>query len=533
MNKSVKNGFSQIFVLLGMFLLALSLPLATNLVKQSQDDRSRASETASTSKVSFKIAFKGVKPSYLDNTGNFYTCFDQLDNFFLEIVNRSKKIYQNDISYSFKKIDGETNKNGDQVFLINNLSLNDQFYNSGSSNYFRVKAISYLSSGMCFNNQDNQPDNIDNCNITLNNNEIYNFSNYSIKPGDLNQDGLVNSLDYSIIKKNFSSNEDITCGQTGDLNLDGQVNSLDGNLLKQSFGFQDDILNQDDTVEIFSNPETEDNLANETEDDITDEITLVVTPEIISPTPTLTPTPTKTQSNNPINTPTITPTPTQGQPVKDTKIIFLGDSRVVLLAGHDGKLKMNYGNKNIIFVAKGGTRYSDWFENNSKYMKKVYDIIDKLSDQKCAIIIGLAGNDLNHITASSASQGRQKIVDLTTKYKNSLVSLANKYTNQCTIYFTSVNPVQLHKKVTVYSYTSSKALTKTGRSNIKIETFNNSLKNLIESANISNLKYIDTNSYFVESKDKLKNSYNTSDGTHYDSKTTQIVYNKTIELAGL
>ncbi|MCW1948994.1 MAG: hypothetical protein KIH89_000910, partial [Candidatus Shapirobacteria bacterium] len=63
MNKLINNGFSQLFVLICMSFLALSLPLATNLVKQSQDDRSQATDT-STSKLSFKLAFKGVKPSY-------------------------------------------------------------------------------------------------------------------------------------------------------------------------------------------------------------------------------------------------------------------------------------------------------------------------------------------------------------------------------------------------------------------------------------------------------------------------------------
>jgi len=539
MNKSIQNGFSQIFVLVGMLLIAASLPLATKLAQQKQDERSHAAENYF-SQSSFKVAFKGIKPSYLDENGNSYNCFDQLEDISVNFVSKSGKIYQSLTSVFIEPVAGETNSNGDQIFKISNFSLNNRFSTTGTNNYIHLKNSFSLSVNLCLDNQNNKTTNTDSCNIDLNDNKIYNFSNYSLNPGDINQDDLVNSIDYATLKNNFNSEDGIVCGQTGDFNLDGRTNSLDVSLLKSSLSLTGDELNTNQFVEIYldSENELEDNTTPETED-ITAEVTFDVTPESSSPTPTLTPTqfstltPTLTITQIPTSIPTPTPTQPQQPISKTTKIIFLGDSRVVLLAGHNGKYKINYGNKDIVFVAKGGTRYSDWFENNSKYMKKIYNIVDKLSDQKCAIIIGLAGNDLNHITASSTSQGRQKIIDLTVKYKNSLVSLANKYTNQCTVYFTSVNPVQLHKKVTVYSYNSSKALTKTGRSNIKIETFNNSLKSLIESANINNLKYIDTNNYFVESKDKLKNGYNTSDGTHYNAKTIQLVYNKTIELSGL
>jgi lysophospholipase L1-like esterase len=216
-----------------------------------------------------------------------------------------------------------------------------------------------------------------------------------------------------------------------------------------------------------------------------------------------------------------------------TKLIFIGDSRVNRLAGYDGKYSINYRGRDKVFIEKGGTKHSDWFSSNSSLMNKVDVTVSKLGGVRCAIIIGLAGNDLNITTASSVSEGRQKIISLTEKYNTSLVDLAHKYNNLCTIYFTSVNPVQLNKKYTVYSYDSTSALTKKGRSNSKIETFNNSIKNLILQDNITNLKYVDTSSYFVEYKDKLKNGYNTSDGTHYNEKTAQLVYDKILELTGL
>lgn len=578
MNRIFQKGFSQIFTLILMSVFALSLPLATKLVQQVQDERSRAAESGYTSQSTFKIAFKGVKPSYINSNGDSYNCFEELNPLVLKIINNSQKIYQTDVSHSIESIDGETNSNGDQVFKINNLSLSDRFSSAGSNNYVQITGYSFLSSVMCSDNQAGKSDNINNCSINITDSKIYNFSNYSLRPGDINQDGIVNSLDYNTIKNNFNSEENIICGQEGDLNFDGQINSLDANLLKNFFSSESDNSSEvDNATEVYLDSKTTEDTTN-TEDvdmtgeseSVTAEVTLAVTPETTNlptsiPTSTLTPTPTPTntptlipttnQTNTtpistvaPTNTPTFTPTktptptftltptptPTETQiKSSSTKIIFIGDSRVVLLAGNSGKYKMNYRNRDIIFIAKGGTRYSHWFNSGSKYMKKVDDVIAKYPNQKCAIVIGLAGNDLNHITASSASKGRQKIIDLTVKYKNSLIALANKYSTQCIVYFTSVNPVQRNKKVTVYSYTSSKALTKTGRSNTKIDVFNNSLKGLIESSNIVNLKYVNTSNYFVESKDKLKNGYNTYDGTHYNAKTSQLVFDKIIELAGL
>jgi len=329
MNKLIKNGFSQTLVLLLMFFLALSLPLATNLVKQSQDDRSRATDT-STSQVSFKIAFAGVKPSS--------TCLTSLNKVKVEVANKPTNTFQSDINALLTPVSNETNKDGDQVFLVSNLVLDSKFNNVNNFNYIRVKGPSHLTSRMCLNNQDTKLDELSTCEVNLKNTNTttYDFADYSLIPGDINQDGVVNSADYSVIKNNFN-NQEISCGISGDLNYDGIVNSLDANLLK------DTLSEKEDGQIINSNP--------------------------ITNTPTTTIKPTNTPV--PIKTLTPTPTPTQGQVKVGLKFAVMADihnntsglKKMINRAKNDGM--------DIVFIA--GDLTKDGKRDELTTIKKVLD----------------------------------------------------------------------------------------------------------------------------------------------------------------
>ncbi len=243
-----------------MFLAAISLPLATRLVSQPQDDRSQAAETiTSSSQVSFKLAFKGVKSNY--------TCLSSLTKIKLEIANVPTNTYESNINASITPVSGETNTNGDQVFLVSNLALDSKFNSVNNFNYLRVKGPSHLASRMCLNHQTTKLDEITTCDINLSNTNttVYDFTNYALIPGDINQDGMINSTDYSIVKNNFNSSSEITCNQTGDLNLDGIVNSLDANLLKEVLSIQEDSQ----TIDVLTPTPTDTKITDE-EDDLSE-----------------------------------------------------------------------------------------------------------------------------------------------------------------------------------------------------------------------------------------------------------------------
>lgn len=267
----VKNKLSsQFLILIFMSLLAVSLPLSTRLVQQSQDQRSHAAET-STSQISFKIAFKGIKPSA--------NCLGLLKNVKVEIANVSTNNFQSNVDASITLAGGETNNNGDQVFLVSKLNLDSKFNSLNNFNYIRVKDSTHLASRMCLDNQNTKLDEVTTCDISLKNTNttVYNFSNYPLLSGDINQDGMVNSSDYSLLKNNF--NNDVQCGLQGDLNYDGIVNSLDSGLLKDSLSTKED--GKIGTIYTITNTPTP---------------TQTTTPTQ-TPTPTLTPTPTPTNSN--------------------------------------------------------------------------------------------------------------------------------------------------------------------------------------------------------------------------------------------
>ena len=219
-----KNS-SNLKTLLFISLLALSLPLATNLVQRSSDDRSRATETDKT-KINFKIAFKGLKPES--------SCSASLKTVDLDIVNITKKVYQPGIGTSINPVAGETNSDGDQVFLVSDFVLDNNFKSTDSFNYIQVKNQAYLSARMCFNNQSSKMTTSTACDLPLTNGVTYDFTKYSLTPGDLNQDGIVNASDFSMVKYNVNPSADSQCGQQTDLNYDGITNSFDLTYLKKS-----------------------------------------------------------------------------------------------------------------------------------------------------------------------------------------------------------------------------------------------------------------------------------------------------------
>jgi len=215
----------NLFIFLFISFLALSLPLATNLVLKSSDDRSKASEVEK-NKINLKIAFKGLKPES--------TCSASLKTVDLDIINVTKEVYQPGVGTSITSVVGETNPDGDQVFSISDLVLDNNFKSVDSFNYIQVKTPAYLSARMCFDHQSSKMTTSTACDLPLTNGITYDFSKYSLTPGDLNQDGIVNASDFSMVKQSVDPSADSVCGQETDLNYDGVTNSFDLTYLKKS-----------------------------------------------------------------------------------------------------------------------------------------------------------------------------------------------------------------------------------------------------------------------------------------------------------
>lgn len=180
--------------------------------------------------ISFKISLNGINPKDQE-------CFDQLKTN-LEIVDYNKNKSQLFSNINIKPIDNEVNSNGDRIFLIENLKLDSSIFTKlDQSILIKVKGPFHLKQKMCVDNQKEEIKNNSNCNINLLGNKIYDFSEYPLRVGDIDQNGIINALDFSLAKHNLGNEK---CNTFYDLNLDGIVNSIDLSLIKKTMLLKDE-----------------------------------------------------------------------------------------------------------------------------------------------------------------------------------------------------------------------------------------------------------------------------------------------------
>lgn len=143
----------------------------------------------------------------------------------------------------------DTDSNGLQVFETSEVIALDQdkFGTGGSNNFVKVKGVSHARMAYCNDNQASKKSVLTGCTLVFDG-TTYDFSNYPIMAGDVNQDGVINSIDFSLVKNNLSTDEELAaatagnpdCDNDSDLNGDGVVNNLDINLVKNSLSYKDD-----------------------------------------------------------------------------------------------------------------------------------------------------------------------------------------------------------------------------------------------------------------------------------------------------
>ncbi|MFA6361568.1 MAG: dockerin type I repeat-containing protein, partial [Candidatus Shapirobacteria bacterium] len=199
-----------------------------------------------TAKISFKFAFAGVKPNA--------SCISSLGNLKIEVGNSPANKYQGGLTTGFSVIAGSVDSAGNQIFKTDSIALSNDFASVNNNNYVKVKGLLHLKRRMC---QEGQLTKINNdttiCNINLirTDDYVYDFSKYAfittdnsnfygLLAGDVNSDGVINSIDFSYVKSRIDADSDITCGREGDLNADGVVNNLDTGLIKIALSSKDD-----------------------------------------------------------------------------------------------------------------------------------------------------------------------------------------------------------------------------------------------------------------------------------------------------
>lgn len=188
---------------------------------------------AGSAKISFKFSLRGVKPEA--------TCIDELGNLTVDIIN-SSTVYQLGLSTDFEKVTGvgSSDSMGDQIFQVSSLPLDSKFASVGTDNRVKIKGPFHSKRRMCLDGQTAKLPETSVCNISLTSDTVYNFSGYKLLTGDIDRNGMINGVDYSIIKTSFNPGGEAECGRKGDLNLDGKINSADANLIKEALLSIDD-----------------------------------------------------------------------------------------------------------------------------------------------------------------------------------------------------------------------------------------------------------------------------------------------------
>ena len=181
------------------------------------------------SKLSFKITFAGIKPNA--------TCLSNLGNIIVEVGNRPTSVSQTLSGLSVTPVSGEVDTLGNQVFKVTDLSLDTTKFGSvDTANYVKVKGPFHSRRRMCLNNQSTKIDETTTCDIDLHRTDdfVYNFARYTLLAGDVNQDNVIDLVDFSKVKNALNPGSAVNCGLAYDLNLDGVVNSIDLSLIRDN-----------------------------------------------------------------------------------------------------------------------------------------------------------------------------------------------------------------------------------------------------------------------------------------------------------
>ena len=250
--------------------------------------------------------------------------------------------------------------------------------------------------------------------------------------------------------------------------------------------------------------------------------------------------------------------------VKKKIIIILGASQIKRIAGNDyanissytdTSSKNNYsvGADTLRFFYKSGRGFqyetgTNYTEGDDDGWSKTTDFIKKYSSKKSYVefyvYFTISMNDFKWYTCGQIESGVsksndkinipkiQKQVEI---YNNKILSLRNSGYN-INGYLTSAHPMkpkQATSKYMVYN-SNSNACSAKYRSNLKYNTVNKKIKNVIKSGNYAGISFVNTFDDIVDTSNSNPakwsyktdwSSYSTSDGIHWDNNTAKKYFN--------
>ena len=225
--------------------------------------------------------------------------------------------------------------------------------------------------------------------------------------------------------------------------------------------------------------------------------------------------------------------------VKKKVIVIIGASQVTRMVWYknsysSSKYKYNVNNGTLVYVNESGTGI-DW--QNTTGMSRAKSIIEKYNPYKnytyFYIFFPLSGNTIQSFSCDEISSTNSTIKNYASGYNNSIQSLKNGGYN-VKGYVVSMHPVRVSQRgnnTKIVTNEDSNSCSKYYRSNYKYYKFNMAIKNITESNYSNNLKYEPIFVQIMDTKQgkkvnfSYKITYNTTDGMHWDSSTTNTYVN--------
>ena len=229
--------------------------------------------------------------------------------------------------------------------------------------------------------------------------------------------------------------------------------------------------------------------------------------------------------------------------VKKKIIIVIGASQVTRMNNYKtsyNSTNYNYSvkNKTLNYIYSGGSGFS--YQTGSGW-NKAKSIIETYKSQKDSIeffvFFPLSGNDIKKFKCSDISSNNSTMKGYAANYNN-IISNIKKSGYNVTAFVVSMHPLKVSQSSSSYVVTneSSNSCKKNYRSNKKYNEFNKAMRTIINNSYTNNLNFEYLFEYIMKINDKGKNfsykvTYNTTDGIHWNSSTTNyyvnLMFNKT------
>ena len=225
--------------------------------------------------------------------------------------------------------------------------------------------------------------------------------------------------------------------------------------------------------------------------------------------------------------------------VKKKVIVIIGASQVTRMVWYknsysSSRYKYNVDNGTLVYVNESGTGI-DW--QNTTGISRAKSIIGKYSSYKnytyFYVFFPLSGNTIQSFSCDEISSTNGTIKKFASGYNTSIQSIKNSGYH-VKGYVVSMHPVRVSQRgnnTKIVTNEDSNSCTESYRSNYKYYKFNLAMKSIVESSYSNNLKYEPIFIQIMDTKQgkkvnfSYKITYNTTDGMHWDSNTTNTYVN--------